>query len=118
MKLAVEIQAGPVEDETRARVAMVRPILRATLFALSMERIERLGGYAAITLQDLAREWREGDGDCGICFEYAIHDAIEGRAPNPVPPEQAVAVMKVIEQVLQRSQWAPTERASGPRTSL
>lgn len=55
---------------------MVRPILRATLYALKRERIERLGGYAAITLADLAREYREGAGDCGICFEYAVHDAI------------------------------------------
>src|SRR4051812_25666862 len=79
MKLAVEIQTSPIEDETRARIAMVRPILRATLFALSGERVERLGGFPRITLHDLAREWREGDGDCGICFEYAIHDAIERR---------------------------------------
>lgn len=81
MKLAVEIQTGPIEDETRARIAMVRPIVRATLFALSIERVERFGGFPEITLHDLAREWREGDGDCGICFEYAIHDAIERRDP-------------------------------------
>jgi hypothetical protein len=85
MKLAVEVQTGPVEDETRARIAMVRPVLRATLFALAHERVERLGGYAAVTLHDLAREWREGDGDCGICFEYAIHEAIERRDPLLVP---------------------------------
>lgn len=64
---------------------MVRPVLRATLFALSFERVERLGGYAAVTLHDLAREWREGDGDCGICFEYAIHEAIERKDPLLVP---------------------------------
>jgi hypothetical protein len=85
VKLAVEIQTGPVEDETRARIAMVRPILRATLFALSLERVERLGGYVKVTLHDLAREWREGDGDCGICFEYAIHEAIERKDPLLVP---------------------------------
>jgi hypothetical protein len=85
VKLALEIQTGPIEDETRARIAMVRPILRATLYALSLERVERLGGYAAVTLHDLAREWREGDGDCGICFEYAIHEAIERRDPLLVP---------------------------------
>ncbi len=85
MKLAVEVQTGPVEDETRARIAMVRPVLRATLFALARERVERLGGYAAVTLHDLAREWREGDGDCGICFEYAIHEAIEHKDPLLVP---------------------------------
>ena len=56
---------------------MARPILRSTLFALAIERVERLGGHAKVTLHDLAREYREGDGDCGICFEYAIHEAIE-----------------------------------------
>lgn len=76
MKLSIETQNDEITDETRARVAMVRPILRATLFALQGDRVERLGGYAAVTLTDLAREYREGDGDCGICFEYAIHDAI------------------------------------------
>src|SRR5580704_8629999 len=85
VKLALEIQTGPIEDETRARIAMVRPILRATLYALSLERVERLGGYAAVTLHDLAREWREGDGDWGICCEYAIHGAIERRDPLLVP---------------------------------
>lgn len=79
MKLAVEVQGDDITDETRARIAMVRPILRATLFALQGERAERLGGYRKITLHDLAREYREGPGDCGICFEYAIHDAIRDR---------------------------------------
>lgn len=60
---------------------MVRPVLRSTLFALQGERVARLNGHAAITLTDLAREYREGDGDCGICFEYAVHDAIERADP-------------------------------------
>jgi hypothetical protein len=81
VKLDLESQTGPIEDHTLAQIAMVRPLLRATLFALSRERVERFGGYAEVTLHDLAREWRPGDGDCGICFEYAIHDAIERRDP-------------------------------------
>jgi hypothetical protein len=81
MKLATETQIGSISDDTRARVAMVRPILRATLFALEGGRVDRLGGYPVLTLRDLAREYREGDGDCGICFEYAIHEAIERGDP-------------------------------------
>jgi hypothetical protein len=27
----------------------------------------------------LARVYRAGDGDCGICFEYAVHDAVQRR---------------------------------------
>lgn len=64
---------------------MVRPILHATLFSLQRERIERLGGYARVTLADLAREYREGSGDCGICFEYAVHDAIRTQDPQIHP---------------------------------
>lgn len=76
MKLSVQKQVGALTDATRARFAMVRPILVATLYSLNRDRVARLGGFEKITLQDLAREYREGAGDCGICFEYAIHDAI------------------------------------------
>lgn len=30
----------------------------------------------SIRLRQLLRLYRPGDGDCGICFEYAVHDAI------------------------------------------
>lgn len=30
----------------------------------------------------LARLYRPGDGDCGICFEYAVHDAISNGEPD------------------------------------
>jgi hypothetical protein len=61
---------------------MVLPVLKGLLFALSGERVGRLGGHKIITLADLAREYREGSGDCGICFEYAVHDAIRKRDPR------------------------------------
>lgn len=93
MKLAVETQLNEISDAARARFAMVRPILRATLFSLKRDRIERLGGYEKITLADLAREYREGPGDCGICFEYAVHNAIRSQDPQIHP-----LVSEVLEQ--------------------
>jgi hypothetical protein len=69
-------QVGHVEDPVRAKLAMVVPILKATLHSLSRDRIARLGGVEKVTLRDLAREFREGHGDAGICFEYAVHEAI------------------------------------------
>ena len=33
-------------------------------------------GIQKIPLNLLARLYKSGDGDCGICFEYAVHDAI------------------------------------------
>ena len=76
MKLIGGKQIGNVEDPVRAKLAIVIPILKATLHSLARDRAERLGGVTKITLHDLARECREGHGDAGICFEYAVHEAI------------------------------------------
>jgi predicted dehydrogenase len=32
-----------------------------------------------------------------LAFYAAVRDALRGAAPNPVPPEQAVAVMHLLE---------------------
>ena len=77
MKLQVERQTDEINDVARGRIAMVLPVFKGLLFALKKDRIERFGGHEKITLSDLAREYREGSGDCGICFEYAVHDAIK-----------------------------------------
>ena len=81
MQLQLELQRHAVADPVSAITAVVRPILRGTLYALQHARVERFGGYENIRLDDLAREYRAGDGDCGICFEYAVHDAVRRRDP-------------------------------------
>lgn len=55
---------------------MVRPILEGTLYSLRKEVANTLGGYDKISLFMLAETRNPGDGDCGISFEYAVHDAI------------------------------------------
>ena len=75
----MSLQTDEVNDAVRAKFAMAAPVLEATLYSVAMHRIERLGGYAAWTLEDLSREYLEGDGDAGICFEYAVHEAIAAR---------------------------------------
>ncbi len=55
---------------------MVIPVLEASLYSVKRERVERLGGYETWTLWDLAREIRASPGDAGICFEWAVHEAI------------------------------------------
>src|SRR2546425_8482632 len=89
MKLIGGKQLAEVEDPVRAKMAMVIPVLKATLYSLQRDRIDRLGGLPAITLHDLAREFREGHGDAGICFEYAVHDAVAAQSPlvHPVVSE-------------------------------
>ncbi len=74
-------QTADVSDPVMAKYSMVAAVLEATLYSLKMARVARLGGYDEITLEDLAREFREGSGDAGICFEWTVHDAIARRDP-------------------------------------
>lgn len=69
-------------DEVSALTAIVRPILEATLYALKLDLVEEVGGHAKVSLKMLARLYKPGDGDCGICFEWAVHDAVNRREPN------------------------------------
>ncbi len=82
MKIQKAMQNTPITDAARARIALTLPVLKGVLLALQHQRVERLGGYEKITLADLGREYREGSGDCGICFEYAVHDALQAKDPN------------------------------------
>jgi hypothetical protein len=59
-----------------ALTAVVRPILRGVLYAIKREVVAEMGGYEGIKLKILPRAYLQGDGDCGICFEYAVHEAL------------------------------------------
>lgn len=76
MDLRKEIQLNPVADEVQALVAVTIPIIQGILLSLKDEVVSDAGGLANIKLRQLPRLHRPGDGDCGICFEYAVHDAI------------------------------------------
>lgn len=91
MKLRLEAQQNPVADEVSAITAVVRPILMGVLLALKHDVVAQCGGYGAITLRMLARLYRPGDGDCGICFEYAVHDAM--RQANPMVVDRVADVL-------------------------
>ncbi len=71
-----ERQQNPVADEVSALVAVIRPILLGLLWGLKADFAEDAGGYNRVKLKMLARLRRPGDGDCGICFEYAVHEAM------------------------------------------
>lgn len=81
MRVLRAIQRDGLADAVQAKFAMSIPILEATLGSLALERADRFGGYRKVTLADLAREAREGTGDAGICFELAVHQAIQARDP-------------------------------------
>lgn len=81
VNLRIEAQMTPVADEVAALVAVVRPILHGLLFALKRDVVEQAGGVQNLPLFMLPRVYRPGAGDCGICFEYAVHDAITRKDP-------------------------------------
>ena len=76
VEIREEHQLNPVADEVSAITAVVRPILTGVLYSLKREVADQLGGYDKVPLFMLARNHRVGDGDTGICFEYAVHDAV------------------------------------------
>jgi hypothetical protein len=76
MRIQQERQLNPVSDEVLALTAVVRPILTGVLYALKQDMVASVGGYENITMDLMSRLYRAGDGDCGICFEYAVHEAM------------------------------------------
>jgi hypothetical protein len=71
-----EKQLNPVADEVLALTSVVRPILSGVLNALKADVVKEAGGYEGVKLKMLPRLYRPGDGDVGICFEYAVHEAM------------------------------------------
>ena len=76
MNIRKESQLNPVADEVSALIAVVRPILRGLLIGLKQDVVKEVGGINLVKLKMLPRLYLKGDGDCGICYEYAVHDAI------------------------------------------
>jgi hypothetical protein len=76
VQIRIEDQQNEVADEVSALLAVVRPILSGILFSLKADVVGEAAGFNRVKLKMLPRLYRRGDGDCGICFEYAVHDAI------------------------------------------
>src|SRR5262249_38371479 len=72
MYIREQRQQNPVADEVLALTAVVRPVLPGTLDALKNEVVSEAGGFEGVKLLMLPRLYKAGDGDCGICFEYAV----------------------------------------------
>jgi hypothetical protein len=76
MDLKKQTQLNPIADEVLALTAVVRPILLGVVSSLKADVLFEVGGRDNVKLKMLNRLYRPGDGDVGICFEYAVHDAI------------------------------------------
>lgn len=76
MKLRLQTQVNPIAEEVSATIAVVRPILEGLLWGIRKDVVAEVGGYENVKLMMLPRLYRRGDGDIGLCFEYAVHHAI------------------------------------------
>lgn len=103
IRIQLETQASAVGDEVAALLAIVRPILHALLHSLKGEVVAQIGQPHDVPLFMLPRLYRQGDGDCGICFEYAIHDAIRRRDAG---------VIEKVDESLRRYCRVPGEETS------
>jgi len=96
VQIREEQQLNPVADEVGAITAVVRPILTGLVYGLKADVAASEGGYDKVPLWKLPRLYRPGDGDAGICFEYAVHDALNNQHASVIERVgDALAMCKV-----------------------
>lgn len=76
------IQTNEVNSEYEALFSVIHPILTGLALSLKKDIVTQVGGYEKISLELFTRLYEPGNGDCGICFEYAVHDAIVSKNPD------------------------------------
>lgn len=82
MEVREERQVNPVAEDVSALVAVTRPIIAGLLHSIGEEYLAAHGGRENVRLGDLGRVRKANDGDLGVAFEYAVHDAIA--TGNPI----------------------------------
>lgn len=83
MEVREERQQNPVADYVSALIAVTRPIVVGVMQSISRDRLEATSHDREILPLKLLGPLRnQGDGDCGIAFEYAVHDAVMTGEPN------------------------------------
>ena len=75
-------QTNEVNSEYEALFSVVHPILTGLALSLKQDIVNQVNGYENMSLELFTRLYRPGDGDCGICFEYAVHEAIVDKNPD------------------------------------
>ncbi|GAB3061159.1 hypothetical protein [Sediminivirga luteola] len=93
MKVREEIQAAPVAEDVTALIAVTRPIIAGLLHSIGEEYLAVHGGRENIRLGDLGRLRKSNDGDLGVAFEYAVHDAIVN-GTSPIVLERVEAALR------------------------
>jgi hypothetical protein len=123
MDIQKQLQLNFVADEVEALVAVVRPILTGLLWGLKGDVAAQEGGPEQVKLRMLSRLHRPGDGDVGICFEYAVHDAVRRSEPMVVERiTDALALCKVggdrLDSILFAAEKAGSEQFIDTAKSL
>lgn len=93
MEVRIEKQSSAVAEQVTALIAVVRPILEGLLFGLRQDVVAEVGCYDDVKLKMLPRLYRRGDGDIGLCFEYAVHQAL--RDGEPIVVERVTDAMRL-----------------------
>lgn len=75
-------QTNEVNSEYEALFSVIHPILTGLALSLKQDIVSQVGGYEKMSLELFTRLYEPGDGDCGICFEYAVHEAIVNKNPD------------------------------------
>jgi hypothetical protein len=81
MEIREDRQKNPVADEVSALVAVAGPVIAGVLRSISIEVMSVFGDRDKVPLKMLGRLRKEGNGDCGLAFEYAVHHAVISREP-------------------------------------
>jgi hypothetical protein len=81
VEIREERQASLVEDPVSALIAVTRPIINGIAQSIGAEFVTAYDHRGDIPLRMLGRLRAESDGDIGIAFEYAIHEAVQRSEP-------------------------------------
>jgi hypothetical protein len=77
VEIREERQQSPVADDVTSLIAVTRPIVNGVLQSIKTEMVEAIGqDRERLPLRLLGRLRKESDGDAGVAFEYAVHDAV------------------------------------------
>jgi hypothetical protein len=94
MEVREERQAAPVAEDVSALVAVTRPIIAGLLHSIGDEYLEPHGGRENLVLKQLGRVRKANDGDLGVAFEYAVHDAVANQTSAVVLDRVSTALAK------------------------
>lgn len=81
MEVREERQINEIAEDVSALVAVTRPVITGLLHSIGEEFLVPHGGRENMRLADLGRVRKANDGDLGVAFEYAVHDAIVNANP-------------------------------------